>query len=130
RNESFRDGNNYHKCPAPLEEHSGRGEEVAMIDISADASGVCTCGLYNSKLGLAMSLRFRKEQLPWLMNWQHWGTNEYVTGIEPSTNKLIGQAKARERKELIFLQPGDSRTYDLEIEVFDNQEKIDLFLKK
>ncbi len=129
-NKIFKEGNDYRRCPAPLNEHNGRGEEVAMIDISADASGLCTCGLYNSKLGLAMSLRFRKEQLPWLMNWQHWGTNEYVTGIEPATNQLIGQAKARERKELIFLQPGDSRTYDLEIEVFDNQEKIELFLKK
>jgi hypothetical protein len=130
RNEIFRDGNNYHQCPAPLEEHRGRGEEVAMIDITADASGWSTCGLYNNDLKLAMSLRFKKDQLPWLMNWQHWGPGEYVTGLEPATNQLIGQTKARERKELIFLQPGESRTYDLEVNVFDDQEKIDLFLKK
>lgn len=120
-NKIFKEGNDYRKCPGPLSDHSGRGEEVAMIDIDADASGICTCGLNNRKLGLAMSLRFKKEQLPWLINWQHWGTNEYVTGIEPATNPLIGQAKARERKELIFLQLGETKSYDLEIEILENQ---------
>ncbi|MBA4141323.1 MAG: aldose 1-epimerase family protein, partial [Segetibacter sp.] len=128
-NEIFREGNDYRNCPPPLPEHSGTGEEVAMIDIISDPSGLCTCGLYNQKLGLALSLRFSKKQLPWLINWQHWGKDEYVTGLEPSTNRLIGQAKAREQKELIFLQPGEVRTYDLELEVMDNEEKINSFLK-
>jgi hypothetical protein len=126
----FRDGSDFQTCPAPLEDHNGRGEEVAMIDITADDNGSCNCGLYNSNLGLALSLRFQKAQLPWLMNWQHWGKNEYVTGIEPSTNQLIGQAKARERQELIFLQPGETRNYDLQLEVMDTEEKINLFLRK
>ena len=130
RNKIFSDGNNYHKCPAPLEEHSGTGEEVAMIDIVADDKGWSKCGLHNAELGLALSLRFRKDQLPWLINWQHWGKGEYVTGLEPATNQLIGQAKARERGELIFLQPGETRVYDLELEVLQNQEKINQFLHK
>jgi galactose mutarotase-like enzyme len=116
-NKIFKEGNNFKRCPGTLAEHAGTGEEVAMIDIAADTSGWCTCGLHNSRLGLALSLRFKKEQLPWLINWQHWGEGEYVTGLEPATNPLIGQAKARERKELIFLQPGEIRSYDLELEV-------------
>jgi hypothetical protein len=103
---------------------------VAMIDIAADDAGLCTCGLYNSKLGLAMSIIFQKKQLPWLINWQHWGKGEYVTGLEPSTNPLIGQAKARLQKELIFLQPGEIRCYDVILDVLDYEEKINLFLKK
>ncbi|HSU50915.1 MAG TPA: aldose 1-epimerase family protein [Segetibacter sp.] len=130
KNEIFKEGSDYHKCSAPLEEHNGRGEEVAMIDIATDPSGWCKCGLYNRHLNLAISLRFKKEQLPWLINWQHWGRGEYVTGLEPATNQLIGQSKARERGELIFLQPGERRTYDLEIDLFDRQDQIDLFLKK
>lgn len=129
KNEIFREGNNYRTCPPPLPQHSGAGEEVAMIDIISDNSGLCTCGLYNEKLGLALSLRFSKKQLPWLINWQHWGKDEYVTGLEPSTNRLIGQAKARAHKELIFLQPGETRNYDLELEVLENEEKINSFLK-
>ncbi len=129
-NKIFKEGNNYQRCPAPLADHSGTGEEVAMIDIDADNMGWSTCGLHNSNLGLALFLRFKKEQLPWLINWQHWGKGEYVTGLEPSTNTLIGQAKARERNELIFLQPGESRKYEVIIEVLDDQQKIKEFLYK
>ncbi|QJD78989.1 aldose 1-epimerase family protein [Spirosoma rhododendri] len=120
----FRDGNDFKTCPAPLDDHLGNGEAVANIDITPDANGLCTAGLYNEKLGLAMALRFNKAQLPWLINWQHWGQNEYVTGIEPATNRLIGQQKARERNELIFLQPGETRTYELELEILTDAAAI------
>jgi hypothetical protein len=125
----FREGNDFRTCPAPLDEHRGGGEEVAFIKATADSSGQCTCGLYNSRIGLAVAVRFQKAQLPWLTNWQHWGKGEYVTGLEPGTNPPIGQAKARERQELIFLQPGESRRYDLELEVLTDQERIEAFVK-
>jgi hypothetical protein len=56
------------------------------------------------------------------------GKGEYVTGLEPGTHPPIGQAKAREQEELIFLQPGETRAYNLEIEVLEKQEKINEFL--
>lgn len=127
-NRIFREGNSFRKCPPPLPEHSGPGEEAAFIDIQADASGRCSCGLYNSRAGIALALRFRKEQLPWLINWQHWGRGEYVTGLEPATNPPIGQAAARERGELILLEPGERREYDLEMELLDDQTEINEFL--
>jgi hypothetical protein len=73
--------------------------------------------LYNAKLGLAIELRFQKEQLPWLTNWQHWGKGEYVTGLEPGTSPPIGQTKARQTNELMFLAPGETKVFDLEFEV-------------
>lgn len=126
-NKIFREGNDFHKCIAPLPEHSGGGEEAAFIDIIPDSSGWCTCGLHNAEIGLALSLRFQKKQLPWLTNWQHWGKGEYVTGLEPGTNPPVGQAKAREQQELIFLAPGETRTYDLEVDVLENHKKITEF---
>ncbi|MBC7923825.1 MAG: aldose 1-epimerase family protein [Ferruginibacter sp.] len=124
----FREGNNFRKCPAPLDEHAGSGEEAAFIAVTPDASGQCTCGLHNPRIGLAVAVRFQKKQLPWLTNWQHWGKGEYVTGLEPATNPPIGQAKARQQGELIFLAPGESRTYDLAIEVLDQAVKINELL--
>ena len=112
-----------------MEEHSGNGEDAAFIDIIPDSSGQCICGLHNAKIGLAIALRFQKNQLPWLTNWQHWGKGEYVTGLEPGTNPPIGQASAREQHTLIQLAPGESRTYDLEVEVLDNIDRINEFLK-
>lgn len=127
-NQIFREGYDFRKCPAPLEEHSGNGEAVAFINAVPDNSGYCTCGLYNSKIGIVMAMKWQKKQLPWLTNWQHWGRGEYVTGLEPGTHPPIGQAKARKQEELIFLKPGETRTYDLEIEVLEDRELIDQFL--
>lgn len=128
KNKIFKQGNNFRTCPAPLDEHNGGGEEASFIDAGADEQGQCCSGLYNAKIGIAVALKFQKKQLPWLTNWQHWGKGEYVTGLEPGTNAPIGQAKAREKKELLFLQPGETRQYDLVMEVLNNEESIREFL--
>lgn len=127
-NKIFRKGNDFRKCSAPLEEHCGGGEEVAYIDITADSSGNCTCGLNNPEIGIAVALQFQKKQLPWLANWQHWGKGEYVMGFEPGTNPPIGQAKAREQNELVHLAPEEIKEYDLEIKVLDNTDSINKLL--
>lgn len=128
-NKIFREGNNFRKCPGPIEEHLGGGEAVAFIDPAATQAGQCSCGLYNERLGIAVALHFNKKQLPCLTNWQHWGKGEYMTGLEPGTHPPIGQAKAREQDQLIMLQPGEKRMYDLEIEVLTNEKSIREFLK-
>lgn len=120
----FTKDNNFRKCPAPLKAHNGTGEEVAFIDIKPEEEGVCICGLHNARIDIGVVLRFRKDQLPWLTNWQHWGEGEYVTGLEPGTNPPIGQAKARQKNTLIHLAPGEKRVYDLEIEVLNNKRDI------
>lgn len=126
--EIFKEGNDFHTCVEPLLSHNGGGEEAAFIDVEADEDGVCTAGLLNSELGLALFMRFRKDQLPWLTNWQHWGKGEYVTGIEPGTNPPIGQAEARRSNQLIFIEPGDFRKYSLEIEVVQGSNEIEKYL--
>ena len=74
-------------------------------------------------------MRFQKKQLPWLTNWQHWGKDEYVTGLEPGTNPPIGQSKARKENQLIHLAPGESRSYDVEIDVLEDETSINTLLK-
>ena len=113
-----------------MDEHSSTGEEVAFIDASPNPDGTCACGLHNSALGVAVALRWKKEQLPWLTNWQHWGQGEYVTGLEPGTNPPVGQARARQQHQLVELAPGETRTYDLHFEVLDNETGIQEFLSK
>ncbi len=102
---------------------------IPPVDVTPDTDGMCTIGLYNEKLALAVATRYKKRQLPALANWQHWGPGEYVTGLEPGTNPPIGQAKAREQKKLLHLDPGQSRTYDLEIRVLTQEQDIRRFLK-
>lgn len=120
----FNGNNDFKKCPGPLNKHNGSGEATAYINIAAAEDGYSICGLHNKKLGLAVAMRFKKQQLPWLTNWQHWGTREYVTGLEPGTNPPIGQSNARAKGELIELAPGESRMYDLELEVIDDEASV------
>jgi hypothetical protein len=128
-NAVFNTKRNFRKCQKPLDSHRGGGEGCAFIDVVADRKGICTAGLYNRKLGLALVLKYIKKQLPWLSNWQHWGPGEYVTALEPGTNPPIGQAKAREQKTLIHIAPGKSKTYDLEMTVLTDKKQIHRFLE-
>lgn len=125
----FTKQNNYRICPQPLAQHKGTGEAVAYFDSLENSEGECVSGVYNSKLGLAVAMTFQKKQLPWLTNWQHFAPGEYVTGIEPGTNPPIGQSTARKQKQLIFIEPGEIKKYDVKVEIINNQEGIDQLLK-
>lgn len=127
--EIFNSKHNFRKCPGPLDSHRSSREACAFIDVAADKQGLCTVGLYNQRLGLALVMKYKKKQLPWLTNWQHFGPGEYVTALEPGTNPPIGQGKAREQGELIHIAAGKSRTYDLEMTVLTDEGRIKRFLK-
>lgn len=128
-NPIFNTANNFKTCPAPMPSHSGGGEEAAIIDTEADDSGQCTCGLYNPDAGFAVALKYQKKELPWLINWQHWGKGEYVTGLEPATHPPMGQKAAREEGSLILLEPGENRHYHLELDILTEEKHIKAFLK-
>jgi len=128
-NAIFNNQHDYRTCQKPLKRHRGTGEACGFIDVAPDKDGMCSIGLHNKKLGLAVATRYQKKQLPCLANWQHWGPGEYVTGLEPGTNPPIGQGAARALKKLIHLEPGKSRTYELEISVLTAPKDIKRFLK-
>ncbi len=107
---------NLKKCLSPVKEHFGPGESVGFVELEADAAGMCECGLHNTNLGLKVTMRFPKKQLPFLTNWQHFGKNEYVTGVEPGTHPPIGRAAAQKNGTLIYIQPDETRTYEVELE--------------
>jgi hypothetical protein len=63
-----------------------------------------------------------------MTNWQHWAPNEYVTGIEPGTHPPMGQKKARQENSLIFLQPGQTKIYDVKFQIHHTKDDIATFL--
>jgi len=128
-NAVFNSRRNFRKCSKPIDSHRAGGEGCGFIDVKADARGMCTVGLYNRRLGLAVVMKYPKKQLPWLSNWQHWGPGEYVTALEPGTNPPIGQAAARAQKTLTHIAPGKSRVYELEIGVLTDAGDIRRFIK-
>jgi len=122
--EIFCNGEHPKICPAINDKHNGPGQDVFFIDAKPNNNGDCICGIENKKIGIAAVLTFPKKQMPWLTNWQHWARGEYVTGIEPGTHPPIGQSKARADGSLIFIAPGETKQYDLQIEILQNQDEI------
>lgn len=128
-NAIFNSKRNFKKCPGPIESHRAGGEGCGFIDAKADKKGICTVGLNNRKLGIALAMKYSKKQLPCLANWQHWGPGEYVTALEPGTNPPTGQAAARKQKKLIHIAPGKSRTYELEMSILTDKAQIKRLLQ-
>jgi galactose mutarotase-like enzyme len=121
-NTDFNGVHKFTRCAAPMDAHAGFGEDVAFILPKADEENLVICGYANDELGLGLKISFSKEQLPWLINWQHWGKNEYVTALEPATNPPIGQVAAKENGTLIYLKPGQKREYELKFEVLTGEK--------
>ena len=84
---------------------------VAGTDARAEAR------LENPHLGLTFSVRFRPEELPEFVQWTMTGEGTYVLGLEPATCRVEGPSAEEAAGRLIHLEPGETRSHQLEIEV-------------
>ncbi len=106
----------------------GFRERVYYHDVATDKEGYVYSALinkgFNNGQGFGLYLKYRKEQLPLLIEWKMNGEGTYVVGMEPGTNRADGRSIEREKGTLILLKPGETRTYNLEIGVLSSQEEI------
>jgi hypothetical protein len=59
--------------------------------------------------------------------WRMLGEGIYGVAMEPTTNRDAGRFDARDRGELAYLAPGETRAYDIEIGALDGKAAIDGF---
>lgn len=74
-----------------------------------------TARLCNKATGLAMSMTFCGEELPYLTEWKMMGEQDYVVGVEPGTYIPVGRKTARERGELQMIAPQEVREHHITI---------------
>lgn len=108
----------------------GFAEQVFIHTPLACADGQAAVALVNRRLrggeGLGMSVHFDPTQLPALIQWRMLGEGTYVMGIEPANCPTIeGRVEAERNGTLPFLEPGESRRYELEFRVLDGRNEID-----
>ena len=84
-------------------------------DLIAEPAGTVPVALVNRSLELGVYQIFRISQLPYHTVWRMMGEGTYALAMEPSTNRDAGRPDARERGELLWLEPGEERRYELEI---------------
>ncbi|MFO1106545.1 MAG: aldose 1-epimerase family protein [Amaricoccus sp.] len=99
-------------------------EQVWEHDLAADAAGLVPVAVLNDRLGLGFELESRKDQLPCAYQWQSFRAGQYTMGVEPSTHHALGDLAARERGEIIWLEHGDSRSYEVAFRVLDGAAEI------
>jgi hypothetical protein len=97
----------------------GFRERVFYHRPRADAQGWAEARLENPWLegGIALSVRFRPEQLPHFVQWTMTGEGTYVVGLEPATCRVGGYQREEAEGRVIHLAPGESRRFRLQIEI-------------
>lgn len=104
----------------------GYREQVFIHRPIPDPSGKATVAFHNPRLGLCVRWQYSTASLPYLMEWKMMGMGAYVVGVEPANcNGLGGRAATRMKGELPILQPGESRTYQIDFEVIPTKEGME-----
>jgi galactose mutarotase-like enzyme len=99
----------------------GFAERVFYHSPVAGADGWAEARLENPALGLALSVRFRPEELPEFVQWTMTGEGTYVLGLEPATCLVGGYEAEEEAGRVIWLEPGEARRYRVEISVSETR---------
>jgi hypothetical protein len=102
-------------------------EQVFEQELAAEEDGTVPVAIVNHKLSLGAYQLFHRQQLPHHFVWRMLGEGTYVVGLEPSTNRAAGRLDARARGELIELEPGERRAYDLELGVLVGEQALEQF---
>jgi hypothetical protein len=106
---------------------AGYTEEVTEHAVKAEAGGTVPVAVVNRARGIGAYEVFDRAQLPHHFIWRMLGQGTYVVGIEPSTNATAGRLDAKAKGELIVLEPGETRRYDLELGALAGAAEIDAF---
>jgi hypothetical protein len=113
------------RCGVMQGPNRGFQEQFFYHEIPRDRAGKSYMGLLNPRMRIASIVHFDPKQLPCLIEWKQLGEGDYVFGIEPSNCPIEGRAKVREDGELQFIEPGEIRPFDLEIEILDDLSMVD-----
>jgi hypothetical protein len=76
--------------------------------------------------GIAMSVRWRPEQLPHLWHWRMLAPGMYLTGLEPANCGVMGRAQERAEGGLPMLESGETRVFDVEIRVSLGSQVVEM----
>jgi hypothetical protein len=95
-------------------------EQVFTHHPRAAADGWARATLRNADFesGTALTIAFRPEQLPGLFTWRMLGFGTYVMAVEPANCTTVGgRLDASDQATLPFIEPGETRIYNLRFEV-------------
>jgi hypothetical protein len=93
-------------------------------DLVPDADGYAEAALLNPRLEIGLGLRFPVAELPYLAQWKALVARRYVVSLEPTNQPGGNRARHRERGTLPMLEPGEVKTFHLDITVLRGAEEM------
>ncbi len=97
-------------------------------DIKADKEGKINIAVVNEKLnkgeGIGIAFKFNKDTLPCVNQMKNMAYGEYICSIEPGSNFVRGRKEEKERGNLQYLEPGESKEFKIEIDVLESNKEI------
>jgi hypothetical protein len=110
------------ECQKPTHDYK---EQVFYHDIPIVKRPYSYASLFNKEISLGIVLKFNREQFSHFGQWKLMGEGDYVIGLEPSNAIPEGRDVVRKRGELEFIQPGETKTFELEINVIESIDEIE-----
>jgi hypothetical protein len=102
-------------------------EKVYSHDLIPDSSGNIRLAVVNPNLGhpcFGVYLKYPFKELPRFTQWKMMAEGTYVLGLEPGNCGVRGRAAERANGTLEHLEPGQSRSFHLEIGVITTPEEL------
>ena len=119
--------NSYHQMQPPTHNYA---EQVFYHDLNTDSEGNTCVALVNHRLELGIAFRFNKKQIFNLTQWKQMGEGAYVLGIEPCNCYVGGRLDPRNKDILEYLEPGENKDFDIELEMISGSDHINALEKQ
>ena len=75
--------------------------------------------IYNPDVRKGLTIKFDTAQLDHFTQWKMMGVHDYVLGLEPGNCTPDGRDVMRQQGKLKYLKPGESKTYQVSIALFE-----------
>jgi len=116
----------YNKVLPPT---AGMDEHCYYHDLKGEADGTTYVAIVNRAFddghGIGIALKFNLNEYDQFTEWKMCAQGTYVIGLEPANCRVQGRDRDRAEGRLKVLQPGETRTYAMEISVLDGQAEIE-----
>ena len=108
-------------------------QQTFQHHMRSEADGSVPVAIINPSLnngqGRGLYVVYNQHQFPNYIEWRMMGEGQYAVGIEPCSNGF-GRQQVEADRQLIWLEPGDMRRYDLEVGILDGAEDIAVFRER
>jgi hypothetical protein len=110
----------------------GYTEQCYFAELVGDEEERTVVLLKNAAGEKGMSLSYSIRELPWFTVWKCTQAEEdgYVTGLEPATNLPNHKSYERSRGRVLTLQPGQSHSARIDLEIHSSESEIGRAEKK